>query len=204
MTDHERVLGQLERGEVWAGPSAARAIAARHEAAYGDAFGRPLLGVPTVRYLVVDVLGRLSEHIGTRVDFDAVLGPEGPARVQLHPSTLLSGWVSDIGHRDPERFPRNTVGSCMLRARGAYPYPYAGPVVITGWRHGAHEYEISSLDDRGVAAVRVLHKAVRDALADLPVPEMDPSWAETIRGIAAHVHSAPTPRLTFRSLRQVS
>lgn len=37
----ERVLGQIERGEIWCGPSAARAIAARHEEAYGSAFGRP-------------------------------------------------------------------------------------------------------------------------------------------------------------------
>jgi len=38
MEDHERVLGQIHRGELWCGPAAARAIAARHEAAYGTAF----------------------------------------------------------------------------------------------------------------------------------------------------------------------
>lgn len=41
MQDHERVLGQIGRGELWCGPAAARAIAARHEAAYGIAFTRP-------------------------------------------------------------------------------------------------------------------------------------------------------------------
>lgn len=39
--DAERVLGQIARGEVLAGPEAARQIAARHEAAYGAAFTRP-------------------------------------------------------------------------------------------------------------------------------------------------------------------
>ncbi|MEV4438207.1 hypothetical protein AB0K09_04180 [Streptomyces sp. NPDC049577] len=37
LRDWERVLGQVERGEVRAGPDAARAIAARHQAAYGSA-----------------------------------------------------------------------------------------------------------------------------------------------------------------------
>ncbi|GAB2731481.1 hypothetical protein [Streptomyces bullii] len=37
-TDAERVLGQIERGELRCGPGAAREIAARHQAAYGDAF----------------------------------------------------------------------------------------------------------------------------------------------------------------------
>lgn len=35
MTDAARVLGQISRGEVQAGPEGARRIAARHEAAYG-------------------------------------------------------------------------------------------------------------------------------------------------------------------------
>ncbi|MET8978510.1 hypothetical protein ABZX85_23120 [Streptomyces sp. NPDC004539] len=37
-TDAERVLGQIERGEVRCGPAAAREIAARHETQYGAAF----------------------------------------------------------------------------------------------------------------------------------------------------------------------
>ncbi|MFJ2477056.1 hypothetical protein ACIOWI_29475 [Streptomyces sp. NPDC087659] len=35
-TDAERVLGQIERGEVRVGPDAAREIAARHQTAYGE------------------------------------------------------------------------------------------------------------------------------------------------------------------------
>ncbi|MGW2692413.1 hypothetical protein ACWC3Y_11185 [Streptomyces sp. NPDC001296] len=41
MTDAERVLGQIERGEVLAGPEAARRIAARHQKAYGNAVWGP-------------------------------------------------------------------------------------------------------------------------------------------------------------------
>lgn len=40
-TDTERVLGQMERGEIRAGADAAREIAARHQAAYGDAVWGP-------------------------------------------------------------------------------------------------------------------------------------------------------------------
>jgi predicted transcriptional regulator len=36
--DHERVIGQIERGEAWVGPDAARKIASRHEEEYGEAF----------------------------------------------------------------------------------------------------------------------------------------------------------------------
>lgn len=38
MPDHERVLGQIVRGEVRAGADAAREIAARQQEAYGSAF----------------------------------------------------------------------------------------------------------------------------------------------------------------------
>jgi hypothetical protein len=40
MRDCERVLGQIARGEVLAGAEGARAIAAKHEAAYGDVWTR--------------------------------------------------------------------------------------------------------------------------------------------------------------------
>lgn len=39
--DTTRVLGQIERGEIWCGPDAARAIAARAEEQYGHAWPRP-------------------------------------------------------------------------------------------------------------------------------------------------------------------
>lgn len=40
MTDADRILGQIERGEVRAGADATREIAARAEAAYGDVWTR--------------------------------------------------------------------------------------------------------------------------------------------------------------------
>lgn len=46
MPDHVRVLGQIERGEVRAGADAAREIAARHEAAYGDAWATKDMPAP--------------------------------------------------------------------------------------------------------------------------------------------------------------
>lgn len=36
MSEADRVLGQIERGEIRCGPDAAREIAARHQEAYGD------------------------------------------------------------------------------------------------------------------------------------------------------------------------
>ncbi|MEV7871455.1 hypothetical protein AB0P17_36390 [Streptomyces sp. NPDC088124] len=40
-TDADRILGQIERGEVRAGPEAAREIAARHQEAYGAVWADP-------------------------------------------------------------------------------------------------------------------------------------------------------------------
>lgn len=39
-SDATRVLGQIERGEVQAGPEGARKIAACHEEAYGDVWSK--------------------------------------------------------------------------------------------------------------------------------------------------------------------
>ncbi|MFE3126736.1 hypothetical protein ACFXHD_25310 [Streptomyces hydrogenans] len=47
-TSAEHVLGQIARGEVRAGPDAAREIAARHQAAYGDAVWGPVPVRPAV------------------------------------------------------------------------------------------------------------------------------------------------------------
>ncbi|WP_030344881.1 hypothetical protein [Streptomyces sp. NRRL S-1022] len=40
-SDTQRVLGQIERGEIRCGRDAARAIAARHQEAYGNAVWGP-------------------------------------------------------------------------------------------------------------------------------------------------------------------
>lgn len=49
--DVERVLGQIARGEVLAGRAGARAIAARHEAAYGAVWARQAAWDDAVRAL---------------------------------------------------------------------------------------------------------------------------------------------------------
>ncbi|MEV7793369.1 hypothetical protein AB0O68_15455 [Streptomyces sp. NPDC087512] len=41
LPDAERVLGQIQRGEIRCGANAAREIAARHQAAYGNAVWGP-------------------------------------------------------------------------------------------------------------------------------------------------------------------
>lgn len=51
MPDHERVRGQIARGEVVAGAEGARRIAARHEAAYGDVWTRRAAWMDAVRGL---------------------------------------------------------------------------------------------------------------------------------------------------------
>lgn len=58
MRDHERVLGQIERGEVRAGADAARVIAAKAEASYGDAFRGTPAEVLRRQLLVADLLSQ--------------------------------------------------------------------------------------------------------------------------------------------------
>ncbi|GGP55542.1 hypothetical protein GCM10010214_30920 [Streptomyces abikoensis] len=57
MRDWERVLGQIERGEVRVGPDAVREIAARHEAAYGAVWSRDAAWAKAVRALAAGVSG---------------------------------------------------------------------------------------------------------------------------------------------------
>jgi hypothetical protein len=68
MQDHERVLAQIERGEVLAGPEAARRIAAAHEAAYGDAWKRPAPAAPVASVAAddawTDAIRSLDETAG--------------------------------------------------------------------------------------------------------------------------------------------
>lgn len=59
-TDAERVLGQIQRGEIAAGPDAARRIAARHQAAYGGAFNGTAAQVLLASLAWADALTALS------------------------------------------------------------------------------------------------------------------------------------------------
>lgn len=85
-----------------------------------------------MRYTVIATDGELT-HREVNLDWAAVIGPEGKARVSMRPDLTIAAYVNDCGHFFPERYPRNIVGSCVLAALGARPAPYAGPIVFVGW-----------------------------------------------------------------------
>lgn len=154
-----------------------------------------------MRYAVITPDGELTHHDGA-LDWRAVLGPEGRARVNL-PGLALSGWVNDCGLLDPKRYPRNIVASCVLIALGAAEQPYAGPVVFTGWNPDntwRGLTEICSLP-QPVEHLDVVHGDVLKALAGQTPRELSPSWAEQMREYAEHVRTAPTPGITIRPVR---
>ncbi|MEU4172872.1 hypothetical protein AB0F46_39070 [Streptomyces sp. NPDC026665] len=154
-----------------------------------------------IKYAVISAAGDLTHHEG-EIDWDAVIGDEGKARVALRRDIKASGWVNDVGLRFPERFPRNAVGSCVLASFGAAIRPYAGPVVFTGWdpRNTALGLaEICSLPDP-VDVLDSIHGDVLKALAGQTPRDLSPSWAESMREIAEHARTAPAPTLTIRSV----
>lgn len=155
-----------------------------------------------MRYAIVGVDGELTHHDG-ELDWDTVIGPEGWARVRLHPSLAVTGFTNDVGLLFPDRYPRNITGSCVLAALGAPVQPYAGPVVFTGWNSDNTArglLEICSLPEP-VDTLDTVHGDVLKALAGQTPRELGPSWAEQMREIAEHVRTAPTPGLTIRTLR---
>lgn len=151
-----------------------------------------------MRYAVIADHGGLTHHEG-EIDWDKVIGPEGHARVHL-PELALSGFVNDCGHRFPERYPRNIVGSCVLAALGAGLLPYAGPVVITGWNPANTArglLEIVPLPSPEY--LTILHADVRRALDRHPVTSHHPKWADSIREFADFARTADTPTITIRN-----
>lgn len=133
--------------------------------------------------------------------FEDVLGPEGRARVGLHPRTGSAGWVNDCGLLFPDRYPRSTVGACVLIAAGAPAQPYAGTVVITGWNPQAHGPETCDLNPYSLAYFRRLHADVRSALAGQTPCGTTAAWAQHIRHVAEAIKEQPTPTLTIRAVR---
>lgn len=150
-----------------------------------------------MKYTVIAPDGELA-HRDNEIDWDAVVGHEGKARVQLDPGLLSAGWVNDVGLLFPETYPRNVVGSCLLVAMGAAPQPYAGPVVITGWDWDGIPSEICSLAIPA-DAMTGLHRRLRTALAGdaAPEDEYEQEWAQAMRDFAEHVRTAPNPGITF-------
>ncbi|MFJ1581601.1 hypothetical protein [Streptomyces sp. NPDC088182] len=135
-------------------------------------------------------------------DFEALLGPEGHARVRLHPSFAMAGWVNDCGLMRPERYPRAVVGSCVLAAYGAAIQPYAGAVVITGWDASNTARGLPEICSLPIpeASLMSVHADVRRALAASQTQDLSPSWAVQIREIAEYVRTAPTPGLTITAV----
>ncbi|MET9158235.1 hypothetical protein ABZX56_10945 [Streptomyces parvulus] len=153
-----------------------------------------------MRYAIIAPDGELTQHTG-HPDWRAVLGPEGKARVHL-PGAAVAGWVNDIGLLDPQRYPRNAVGSCVLAALGARVQPYAGPVAFTGWNPGNTALglvEIGPLPEPEF--LDTVHGDVLKALDGQTPRAMSPSWAEQMREVAQHARTAPVPGITVRSVK---
>jgi hypothetical protein len=154
-----------------------------------------------MRYAVIAPDGALSHHDG-EPDWDALIGPEGKARVNL-PGLAVAGWVNDVGLLFPEKYPRNVVGSCLLAAFDAAIQPYAGPIVLTGWNPANTALGLLEIEPLPKPAEHLdfVHGAVLKALEGQTPRDFTPSWAEQMREIADHVRTAPTPALTIRTVR---
>lgn len=154
-----------------------------------------------MRYAVTAIDGELT-HADDELDWDTVIGVEGKARVHL-PGLAVAGWVNDVGLLFPKRYQRNVVGSCLLAALGANAQPYAGPVVFTGWN--AENTALGLLEIESlpwpVTTLDMFHGAVLKALDGQTPRGFSPSWAESMREIAEHVRTAPTPGLTVRTVK---
>ncbi|MEV4974406.1 hypothetical protein [Streptomyces scopuliridis] len=152
-------------------------------------------------YALITTGGELSFHEG-EPDFEALLGPEGHARVRLLSSFAMAGWVNDCGLMRPEKYPRNVVGSCVLTAFGAAIQPYAGPVAITGWNAGRAVPGLPEICSLPIveASLMSVHADVHRALAGAQTQDLSPSWADQIREIATYVRTAPTPGLTVTTV----
>lgn len=126
------------------------------------------------------------------------LGPEGSARVPLHPSFPLTGWVNAIGLLWPEKYPRNVTGAVLLCVLGAPHQPYAGQVVITGWSHGCdiHEPTDCDLDDQAAGdLIPALHRDIGLVLAgEKPLEAGCPAeWGDAVRMIAEIARDGAVP-----------
>jgi len=153
-----------------------------------------------MRYAIISAAGELTHHEG-ELDWDAVIGVEGKARVHL-PGLAVTGWVNDVGLRFPKRYPRNIPGSCVLAALGASIRPYAGPVVFTGWNSGNTVLGLLEIEPlpQPVTTLDMMHGNVLKAIAGQTPRDFSPSWAEQMREIADHCRTAPTPGITIRTV----
>lgn len=156
-----------------------------------------------MRYLVCDTDGQLHDRTVDgyyRTVLTGEVGPEGFESVRVRHG-MHAGWmagvVNEIGLLDPDRYPRNVIGSCLLVALGASAQPYAGPVVITGWDDHA-DSEFCDLTDELAVAVTQVHRDIRIVLGLESGPTSDhalPRWQVNIAEFAGWVESSPTPEV---------
>lgn len=121
-----------------------------------------------MKYVLIDNDGELHVKNGSYDEIRELFQPEGSSGVRL-PSDSTGGFrglVNDVSMLDPERFPRNIVGSLTLISLYASHQPYAGPIVITGFVTPVYsDPEHVSLDDDQVRLIRSIHADIRAALA---------------------------------------
>lgn len=156
----------------------------------------------TMSYAWLTVDGEFHWETG-EPDWPTLIGPEGRERVSMRPDLTVAAYVNGCGLNDPENYPRNIVGTCLLATLGAAPDPKAGTIVFVGWE-AANTLrgisEIVPLTKVRADAIAVVHAEVRRALAGDPPREMSPSWGEWVREIAEHARTAPTPGITIRTV----
>ncbi|MEV8635191.1 hypothetical protein AB0395_26390 [Streptosporangium sp. NPDC051023] len=151
-----------------------------------------------MRYALITTDGELHVKDANWPGIRAEVGPEGPAGVALPPVMPIAapwfrGWVNDVGHTRPEVYPRNVIGSLVLIGLGAATWPYAGPVVITGWDPNPYTDgpETRGLDDVQAEVIDAIHQDAADALAGKAGEVF-----EIARTVAEWVRTCPTPALT--------
>lgn len=149
-----------------------------------------------MKYALIYTGGQLVHLTG---DWTTELGPEGFSRVGLHPALPMAGWVNDKGHNLPELYPRNVIGSVLLGCLGAAHRPYAGPVVITGFRT-TPEPDPADLQSVFAAYLENLHGDIGRALEGRPPADAERNtadWAMEIRRLAVIARAGEAPPLRF-------
>lgn len=169
------------------------------------------MSYPRLGYLSIKPDGGLTIHEGDPYGnygdtLDQLVGGQGRNRVQLHRNYPLAGWVSDVGHSHPDRYPRNVVGSCLLASLGAAQQPYAGTIVITGWNadNTARDLvEVEPIDAVQIGKLASMFAAVQSALSspNAPTPQGYPArWGSELRQFAelVRISDAPIMRLVSK------
>ncbi|MBA9006011.1 hypothetical protein [Thermomonospora cellulosilytica] len=145
---------------------------------------------PGITYALITPDGDLEIKTGewrAELDGDAT-------RIPLHPGPGLVGWVARNAQAQPDRYPRNLVGSVLTRVFGADVWVCAGPVVLTGWQvrdDGGHPASLPTVDD-----LTQMHTQVRRALGMDPGRCSLPVWlADAVRRAADDATAATVTAL---------